>query len=217
MAVREPQRHDIVRLAPGWLDHARTFVPPAFAGEIVAWAAGGGGFVVGSATADDAPDDLRLGLATPDKRRLGCRVGLAAVADVTPPLLLADATGAAPAAWRVTIARVLERTAAHGATVRVYGSLGWQARTGLAYLRPESDLDLLLACPDAPALTALGRALAAITDGPRLDGEAVLPDGGAVAWREWAGPAPTVLVKARRHLALVDREAIRRRFDRGAS
>ena len=96
-----------------------------------------------------------------------------------------------------------------GCSARVYGSHGWQALTGLPYLHPTSDLDLLLPVADADAADAVVRCLAqADADGaaPRLDGELVFPDGAAVSWREWrawrAGAAAGVLVKRLRSARL---------------
>jgi phosphoribosyl-dephospho-CoA transferase len=87
-----------------------------------------------------------------------------------------------------------------GGAARVYGSFGWQQLTGLAYVRPGSDLDLLLEPVDALHADRLCAALsAADIAGPRLDGELCFNDGSAVAWREWgawrAGRAASIVVK----------------------
>ena len=90
---------------------------------------------------------------------------------------------------------------------RVYGGFGWQALTRLAYVHAESDLDLLLPVTSATHADVVADVLArAAWDGPRLDGELLFPDGGAVAWREWRahrlGLAAQVLVKRLRSVAL---------------
>ena len=87
-----------------------------------------------------------------------------------------------------------------GGTARVYGSFGWQQLTGLAYVRPGSDLDLLLEPVDALHADRLCAALSAANIAePRLDGELCFDDGSAVAWREWAawraGRAASIVVK----------------------
>lgn len=94
-----------------------------------------------------------------------------------------------------------------GVRVRVYGSYGWQALTGLSYLRPGSDLDLCLSVEDAGQADAVVQRLVGVTAGlPRLDGELLFPDGGAVAWREWQawrlGRVREVLVKRLRSVEL---------------
>ena len=89
---------------------------------------------------------------------------------------------------------------------RVYGGHGWQAITGLPYLHPASDLDLLLPVADAAEADRLCRLLAAASPAlPRLDGELLWPDGAAVAWREWHGGARRLLVKRIDRVALEDR------------
>jgi phosphoribosyl-dephospho-CoA transferase len=75
---------------------------------------------------------------------------------------------------------------AHAGEPRVYGSYGWKTMTGLDFVRPDSDLDLLLPVTGAAAADEVCRALQSAPRGPlRLDGELVFPSGGAVAWREW--------------------------------
>jgi phosphoribosyl-dephospho-CoA transferase len=63
---------------------------------------------------------------------------------VAPPALLRDVIDAAPVLWQDSL-RSIER--AHtdvGLEARVFGSLGWQALTGLDYLHDQSDLDLVI-------------------------------------------------------------------------
>ncbi|WP_333953285.1 malonate decarboxylase holo-[acyl-carrier-protein] synthase [Sphingomonas aerolata] len=81
---------------------------------------------------------------------------------------------------------------------RCFGSLAWAHLTGLAYLSPGSDLDLLWTVADQRTATARARALLTIgaTAPMRIDGELLTPQGHAVQWREWASDAPELLVKA---------------------
>jgi phosphoribosyl-dephospho-CoA transferase len=107
------------------------------------------------------------------------------------------------APWHALLASL----AAADCVPRVYGGFGWQAVTRMAYVHAESDLDLLLPVTSAAHADAVAQALArAAWDGPRLDGELLFPDGGAVAWREWhahrQGRAARVLVKRLHGVAL---------------
>ncbi len=109
----------------------------------------------------------------------------------------------AAAPWRALLATL----AATDCAPRVYGGFGWQALTRMAYVHAGSDLDLLLPVNSAAHADALAQVLAAVAwDGPRLDGELLFPDGGAIAWREWhahrQGRAAQVLVKRLHGVAL---------------
>ena len=110
---------------------------------------------------------------------------------------------AVAATWRTLLAAL----AANDCVARVYGGYGWQALTRMAYVHAESDVDLLLPVASTAHADAVAQLLAATAwDGPRLDGELLLPDGGAVAWREWRehrdGRVAQVLVKRLRGVAL---------------
>jgi len=136
-----------------------------------------------------APRDVRLVDEFP---------GAAAVTHQLPPAL-------APA-WHA----LLGALSADGCAARVYGGHGWQALTGLAYLNPASDVDLLLPVRSAAQADAVSRRLAHAQEqgwsGPRLDGELLFDDGAAVAWREWLayreGRTAQVLVKRLHGVAL---------------
>ena len=85
----------------------------------------------------------------------------------------------------------------------VTGSAGYQLATGAAVLHGNSDLDLLLRAPQplgraaaAELLALLDRALC------RVDMQLETPLG-AITLREWAGPAPQVLLKTERGPRLV--------------
>src|SRR3954447_17708746 len=76
-----------------------------------------------------------------------------------------------------------------------------------------SDVDLLFAPRGWGAVEELLAALGGLdgfgsADGPRLDGEILLPDGGAVAWRELASRPSKLLVKGPMDVTLRDRAAV---------
>jgi phosphoribosyl-dephospho-CoA transferase len=107
--------------------------------------------------------------------------------------------------------RLAAQLHASGIEVRVHGGHGWQCITGLRYLTPQSDLDLLLPVADAQAADAVADLLAGFTwAGPRLDGELLLPNGCAVAWREWlqwrSGSVDRILVKRLHGVSLEEGE-----------
>ncbi len=108
----------------------------------------------------------------------------------------------APAALHPQLDAVMALGVRRSAPPAVFGALLWQHVTGLAYLRPGSDIDLIWPMPDQGLLPELLDGLAALdAAGPaRLDGEILLPGGEGVNWRELHGERGradgTVLVKS---------------------
>lgn len=91
--------------------------------------------------------------------------------------------------------------------IRVYGSFGWQALTGLEYVHPQSDLDVLAEARNLQDAVQIAGTLMAWNAPWRVDGELMLPGGHAVAWRELLqasqGTVAHVLVKHRKFAALM--------------
>ncbi len=87
----------------------------------------------------------------------------------------------------------------------------WQHLTGLAYLTPHSDLDVLWPIPPGLAVRSLVCSIAAVQrEAPvRIDGEIIFPNGSAVNWRElWnahqAADQATVLAKTIEGVEILD-------------
>ncbi len=212
------QRHDLVTLtAAGWHGVlARDWDAPA-RHCLAYWAAHGLPLVVTrQAARHDASTPrgaLALGLPAPlrwGRRRIALQARTRDVADIRPfPALpaVADLLAPHPAARCRQLHACLSE---HGLQPRVYGGHGWQWLTGLAYLHADSDLDLLVHVPDATGADVAAAVLARCgIERPRIDGELLLPDGSATAWREWRrwrrGDTDAILVK-RRHGATLERD-----------
>jgi len=158
-------------------------------------------------------DSISVGLALPPAQGK-CRIALSvAVQDIVryaPPLRLADALAHAPAAWQLSLAE-LDAAATHiDIELRVFGSLAWQALSGLDYMTEKSDIDLLW---HPLSHTQLQQGIALLgrwekDHGLRADGEVLFGAGSAVSWREWAtlksGDDQRVLVKRAFSAELVD-------------
>jgi phosphoribosyl-dephospho-CoA transferase len=88
--------------------------------------------------------------------------------------------------WRSTIDALLTVAARSGVEPSAFGSLLWQHLTGLAYLTPHSDLDVLWRVPNDFDVLSLVSSIADVQHGAplRIDGEIIFPDGSAVNWRE---------------------------------
>ncbi len=203
-----PRRHDLIFVSPAaWRALLRT--RDDLAGEPLAagWVDRGWPLVARRFASDEA-SGLAVGLPLPPclgKRRLAALMPSGDMIAMAPPPLLSAAIGVAPAAWRNTLERVVDLTAAHGLEARVFGSLAWRLLTGLDYLTADSDLDVLLPLPSGSDLSGLIAGLAAVeaTAPMRLDGELMRHDGAGVNWRELHRGEPELLVKTAREVALL--------------
>jgi phosphoribosyl-dephospho-CoA transferase len=102
-----------------------------------------------------------------------------------------------------------------GLPLAFYGSLAWEYWCGTAYVRANSDVDLLFDAQSAPRLGPVmdfTKALSADRGTPRFDGELILPGGAAVSWREFARRPDELLMKGAYGPALRHRRYIEALF-----
>lgn len=201
-----PARHNLV-----WLSAHADWRADVAAQEprLAAWFAQGLPAMVARRAADDPDPRLRLGVPLPPaegKQRLALRVALQDVERLQEPPTLAELLAVtdrliAPG-WHAPL-----QALAAIAPARVFGAFAWQHLTGLAYVHDRSDIDLLWQVADAAQADALIAQLRhwESQHPHRVDGELCLPDGGAVNWREYAGPSREVLVKRLEGAALEPR------------
>lgn len=163
---------------------------------------------------------IALGISAPlawDRRRIALRVAHDGIDRFENFPLAREACSRMPTPARFALERALARLGTLGMQqAYVYGSHGWQIVTGLPCTHAASDIDLWIGVDDAVRADAVAHALSAapsLHGEPRLDGEVVLPDGSAVAWREWAawraaGMRGQVLVKHIEGAALEDERSL---------
>ena len=196
-ATVQPARHDLLRVASeDWPAVAVTRPPrPELSRHQAAlvdrWGGEGWPVIARRSTPGDEPNRVPVGLPLPP--RLGkARVALAIPSGVSwrcvRGVTLADALDPVPMSWRAPVDAVLSLGRSLGLVPRVFGALLWQALTGMPYLRPTSDLDLLWPLGDAAALQPLLDGLERIEAAwpIRVDGEVLTAQGG-INWRELAG------------------------------
>ncbi|WLE58731.1 malonate decarboxylase holo-[acyl-carrier-protein] synthase [Burkholderia plantarii] len=224
-------RHRVVRVAPdAWAGLAEPLVarlalPADDASVVREWAARGRPLMVRRAGPCDAGSPgVPLGLPLPPsmgKRRIGVVAPVEAIVSSEAPPALAALRDAAPEAWRVTLDALDALARRHRVGCRAFGSLAWQALTGLTYLSAGSDLDVLFELPagrpDAGSSGSAGgrEALAALLDGiaacdaaapMRIDGELIRADGAGANWREWhaaRGEHDEIVVKTAAEVVLM--------------
>jgi phosphoribosyl-dephospho-CoA transferase len=198
------QRHKLAWLSPhGW--RQALAASPEHAQALHAWRREDWPLVARRRDPDAAAGEVGLGLALPPcpvngKVRIALRVPAGAVLRSSEALALVSALPALPPRWQASASALAAQAAAQRITLRVFGSVAWQALTGLQYVGPRSDIDLLF-YPDSIAALQAGAALfQRHADYLPLDGEIVFPSGRAVAFREWllaleAGAGMRVMVK----------------------
>jgi phosphoribosyl-dephospho-CoA transferase len=192
---RRLHRHMLLRVDPFCWSRVLARSPGVPAGSaapwLQSWSARGWPVMVRRYLPAESTDVIPAAVSLPPQSRgsgFALRVLEEEIAATVPALALAAAEGAAPTSWLSTI-RVLAAAGARcGSEPAVYGSLLWQWLTGLPYLTPRSDLDLCWPVDNEPQARSLTAELSRIAqDSPmRIDGELLLPDGAAVAWREYA-------------------------------
>ena len=151
-----------------------------------------------------------LGLPLPPsagKKRVSFVVDIDHVVSVARPPSLRQARAYAPRNWWPTLDRLDELALRHSVDARVFGSLAWQALTGLDYVTGRSDLDVLFEFRRETDIDRFVADVAAIETGApmRLDGELMDADGAAVNWREFHGGAGELLVKRIESVVLLGR------------
>lgn len=159
------------------------------------------------------PVRLALGLPLPPdegKRRIALSVEPHRVVRSRPPLRASEALAHA-GHLRTPLAALHAALEDAGIQLSVFGSIAWQALTGLRYVTQGSDIDALMRVGSLDDLRRAMTCMDAVETRHRIafDGEIVFGDDHAVALREWRGArAPRVLVKQRAGVALVTREAL---------
>jgi len=184
------RRHELLCVVPEfWASPAAPRRTTAVAPLLAQWANEGWPVIVRRPTIDDPPDNVPVGMPLPPaagKQRIAFTVPEEAVLQRSLPPSLRAVRHAADPEWEPTIRALVTLGACHGVSPAAFGSLLWQYQTGLRYLSPQSDIDVLWPVQAGCEVGSLlaGIASAELTAPMRIDGEVIFSDGGAVNWRE---------------------------------
>ena len=145
--------------------------------------------------------EVPVGLPLPPsagKQRIALQVYYADIASLAPLPSVSDVIGVAPRNWRASLTRLIQIAQQYHVRCGVFGSLAWQQLTGLGYLGPDSDLDIVWSLPHRTQLTEFLTRVAEIeSHAPmRIDGELTREDGAGVNWRELHAGASELALKS---------------------
>lgn len=177
------RRHAFVRLAENaWRDAT----PEGGDIEVLQeWTARGRPLIIRRPCVSDDGQEVFLGLALPGKRRMAFRVPVESVCTVElPPVWTGEEFDCA------------------GRVFRLYGSRAWETLTGLSYVTPESDLDLLVDIESPAEWESFLSSDFQLPEPPRVDLEVIFQADASFSWREYLGPADDILIKSNRRVWL---------------
>jgi len=197
------QRHDWVWISPQELD--LTSISLTHQDLAQQWISDHPLVVTRRSAEDLSQSRLRLGLCIPNSHgakphRFSLSCNETQVRAHRPALMIEEIQQALQAQltnpWQQILTRLAYLQARSGFSIRIYGSLAWQAHYSGAtsFLREESDLDLLVVPPpnvSKQTNESFFQQLEVLSDhsesmgGPRIDGELRLREWGDVSWREW--------------------------------
>ncbi len=139
----------------------------------------------------DDGQEVFLGLALPGKKRMAFRISAASVRTVEfPPVWENDA-------FRCP-----------GFVFRLYGSRAWERLTGLPYVTPDSDLDLLVDIDSRAGWESFLSSCPRFPERPRVDLEVIFHGDASFSWREYLGPAQDILIKSNRRVWLMRKDRL---------
>lgn len=204
------QRHQLVRvLPPAWDALLASRDDLASEPLLRDWARRGWPLIVRRPSPGEG-EGLPLGLPLPPsagKRRISIQMRAEDIIASERLPTLADCIETAPPAWQPSLQQLIALAKKDGVQARVFGSLAWQRMTGLVYLGPRSDLDIIWTLPSLDVIHMFLADLATIeSHAPmRLDGELVRADGAGVNWRELHAAASELVLKTATDVILCPR------------
>lgn len=218
-----PWRHRQVWMDPNYLE-AIQFFDSCSSSEleyIKKWVMSGNPFIGRVINSCDfqypnmMPVGLMLFVPGSPKRRLNAALQKDSIIRVEDPLRLDIVLKSLPEPIIEQVKIVLQSLDGLPISVRVYGSTFWSYRAKQNYLKPNSDLDLLIQLNSNLNPIELAKKLCDISNhiSIRLDGEFELADGLTVNWRELANNPDKLMVKSDSGPHLYSRQEFLERFN----
>jgi phosphoribosyl-dephospho-CoA transferase len=195
------QRHTLLRIdAKGWQGMLERRAELAALPYLRTWAQQGWPVIVRRRWLGEPRELIPAAIPLPPssgKLRIALQLSADDIANSIKAVTLLDSQVAAPESWRTTLDSIVAIAGRCGVKTHVFGSLLWQFLTGIQYIGPNSDVDLLWHVTTLAQARELANGIDNVeTDGElRIDGEFILPDGAGLNWREFHRALDCVLVK----------------------
>jgi phosphoribosyl-dephospho-CoA transferase len=144
----------------------------------------------------------------PVKRRLGFRLPFSSLANVVEPPLWTECAEAFSESSEM-ISPILSATEAAELALQTFGSYAWQHYTGLSYVTPHSDIDLLVPIYRRKDWQRFQQSMSE-TQKPdrRVDLEIILSGDASFNWREFESPGTRLLFKGNRSVWMGDKSDV---------
>jgi len=154
---------------------------------------------------------LYVGLALPPdpiKRRLAFHLPFSSLANVVEPPLWTEC-GDASSESSEMVSPILSATEAAELPLQTFGSYAWQHYTGLSYVTPNSDIDLLVPINRREDWRRFQQLMSETqkTD-HRVDLEIILNGDASFNWREFEAPGTRLLFKGNRSVWMRDKSDV---------
>jgi phosphoribosyl-dephospho-CoA transferase len=149
----------------------------------------------------------------PVKRRLAFRLPYSALADVVEPPSWAECSEASPESSELA-APIIAVTEAAKLPLQTFGSYAWQHYSGLSYVTPHSDIDLIVPINRRGDWRRFRQLMseAQKTD-QRVDLEIILNGDASFHWREFEGPGSQLLFKGNHSVSMGDKSDVEALLD----
>jgi phosphoribosyl-dephospho-CoA transferase len=149
----------------------------------------------------------------PGKRRLAFRLPFSSLANVVEPPLWTECTEASSESSELA-GPILSVIEAAKLSLQTFGSYAWQHYTGLSYVTPNSDIDLVVPINRREDWQRFRQLMSETqTTDQRVDLEINLNGDASFNWREFAAPGPQLLFKGNRSVWMGDKSDVEALLD----
>jgi phosphoribosyl-dephospho-CoA transferase len=179
--------------------------------DVVKWLGTGRPLIIRRPCVSEDGKFLYVGLSLPPdpvKRRLAFRLPFSSLANVVEPPLWTECAEAFPESSEM-VSPILSATEAAELPLQTFGSYAWQHYTGITYVTPHSDIDLLVPIYRRENWRRFREWMSETQKTHhRVDLEIVLRGDASFNWREFGAPGTRLLFKGNRSVWMGDKSDV---------